>query len=290
MADEQIAVEQTPVQDNVVAPQVEVSPVVEQETVDSILSRVTKKKEQSPQDTSGTFKEFDDISDPVLRQKMIDREKSRIADYTRKTQEISRERERLENQLKDMENWTPEKVQNYLLKNPTFLQAAQQIAQQPGNPAGSGLTDEQFSALTPAEKSQLTQMSQQIGQLQQQNFLAAISQKDALLQAKYGDYDSLKINQGIQDLSRMNPIDIREHAYKALFHDDHVKSAYEEGKKYRDNLDKQRMQASTSSGSMSTLPASDVPKKEKGENDINYFARIAQRRIDQAKGRLAASK
>ncbi len=264
------------------------NPTTAVEPTGDILTRVSKKKEVKPEDIAGTFKMFDDITDPAQRQKLIDREKERTADYTRKMQEISREREDLQSKLKDMENWTPEKVQNYLLKNPTFLQAAQQVASAQ-NPAGSGLTDEQFSALTPGEKNQLSDMNRQLGELRQQNFLSAMSQRDSLLQAKYGDYESLKVNQAFNDLARLNPLDLKEHIYKSIYHDQHVKDAYEEGKKDASTLNQTRAQASTLPG-FSAQPASQVSPRNPKESDTAYFVRLAQARIEQRKGMQAAVK
>lgn len=279
----------TPVETISAQPQTPESTQIAESTGD-ILTRVSRKKEvpKTPQDVGGTFKEFDDIADPVMREKLINREKERVADYTRKTQDLARQREEYERFKSESQNWTPERIQRELLNNPQFLTAAQSVSAAQ-NPAGSGLTDEQFSALTPTEKNQLSDMNRQLGELRQQNFLSALNQKDALLQAKYGDYDALKINQGIQELSRMNPLDVREQAYKALFHDEHVRDAYEEGLKEGKGLTQQRIQAVSNSNGFNTTPASQVPKKEAKETDMAYFQRLAQRRIDEAKG-LAAAK
>lgn len=285
MAEETQVIEKTPITNTVEPVVVNQEPVEKQETADDIIAKVTKKPEpKTAQDNGGTFKEFDDIADPVLRDKMIAREKERIADYTRKTQAVAEKDREVQRQLSEMQTWDEHKIQKYLLNNPSFLQAAQKISSQPSNPIGSGLTDQEFSALLPAEKNQLLQMSGQIKDLQQQNFLSAMSQKDALLQTKYGDYDTLKVNQGIQDLSRMNPIDIREHAYKALFHDAHVQAAYEEGKKYRDNLNTQRTQAVTTPNVVGILPSNEIPTRSKGENDTAYFVKLAQARLAQSRG------
>lgn len=270
------------------------TPVVEPTTqtvepTGDILTRVTKKKEASktPEDTAGTFKIFDDVTDPVQREKLIAREKERTADYTRKMQEVSRERATVQKQLDEMKTWTPEKIQQYCLNNPTFTSAAQQVASTQ-NPAGSNLTDEQFSQLTPGEKNQLSEMTRQLGELRQQNFIAAATQKDALLQTKYGDYDALKVNQTFTDFARMNPIDLKEHVYKSVFHDDHVKEAYELGKQEASTLNQTRAQASTPIGSQ-TLAADRRPVRDKRDTDIGYFQKLAQARIDEAKG-LAAAK
>jgi hypothetical protein len=293
---EQSVIEQTPTQTSTALTPAQATTVqnipdnnniqtTEAEPAGDILTRVTQKKEvpKTPEEIGGTFKMFDDVTDPVLKERLIAREKERTADYTRKTQELARQREEYERFKRDSQNWTPERIQQELLNNPRFLQAAQRV---PGvqNPAGSGVTDEQFSALTPEERNQLLQDRREVQLLKQQNFISTLNQKDALLQTKYGDYDILKVNQGLQDLARMSPIDVREHAYKAIFHDEHVKAAYEMGRQERKELTQTRTQAASMPGVGQALPASDIPTRNKGENDINYFTRLAQRRIDQAKG------
>lgn len=265
------------------SPAVGQTPAVPEPSVQDIVAKVTAKKEPKPQDTGGTFKEFDDIADPALRERMISREKERIADYTRKTQVIAEERRAVERQQKEMESWDEHKIQKYLLNNPTFLQAAQRIAAQPSNPTGSGLTDEQFSALNPAEKNQLLTMNREISELRQQNLVSAMNQKDAALQTKYGDYDALRVNQGLHDLSRISPVDLREHVYKAVFHDDHVQAAYEMGRKEAQGLNQQRVQAATTSNGFVVSPANDRPLRNKGETDQGYFVRLADYRLAQSR-------
>lgn len=259
------------------------------EPAGDILARVAQKKVPlKPENTAGTFKIFDDITDPVQRQKLIDREKERTADYTRKMQELSHQKSEFEKFKEQSQNWSPERIQKELLNNPQFVQAAQQVANIQ-NPAGSGLTDEQFSALTPGEKNQLLTMNQQIGELRQQNFISAMTQRDALLQAKYGDYESLKVNQAFNDLARMNALDLKEHIYKSVYHDDHVKQAYEEGKKDASTLNQTRLQASTPIGS--TMLASDKrPIRDTKDTDISYFVKLSQARIAESKGLQAAKR
>lgn len=254
----------------VTPPQAEIIQTTVEPSTDDIVLRVTAKPVVKPQDTSGTFKEFDDITDPALKQRMIDKSKALQADYTRKTQEVARERETVQNQLKEMENWTPDKVQNYLLKNPSFLQSAKLIAEQPQ----ANTWD-----VPDADKNQLLEMNRQITELRQQNFSAAMNQKDAYLQTKYGDYDSLKVNEGIANLSRTNPVDIREHVYKSIFHDEHVKAAFEMGRKEGQGLNQQRTQAVTTATGSNITPSQNRIVKEKGENDQALLSRILMNNI-----------
>ena len=268
------------------------------EPAGDILTRVSKRKEvpvikePTAEEAGQTFKEFDAIPDPALKAEAI-RKYKEVQSYATKTnQEKIALQKQYEDFQKQSQNWTPERIQRELLNNPQFISAAQTVNQSQ-NPAGSGLTDEQFSALTPAEKGQLLQVPElrtKVNQLEQQNFIAAVANRDSVLSSKYGDYDALKVNQSFRDLANMNVIDVREHIYKATMHDAHVQNAYEEGLKDGKGLTQERKQAVTISSNGQTMPASDVPKKDKGENDINYFARLAQRRIDQAKGMRAAAR
>lgn len=303
MADEQTAVvtAPTPIETKPIPAEVSQSQMSTQtepvqatpvEPAGDILTRVSKKKEfpkeLTPEESAQTFKEFESITDPTLKAEAIRKYKD-VQSYATKTNQEKIALEKKFQEFQDQsKNWTPERIQRELLNNPQFLQAAQSVASVQ-NPVNSGLTDEQFSALTPGEKNQMMQMNQQIGELKQQNFLAALNQKDALLQAKYGDYDALKINQGIQDLARMNPLDIREQAYKALLHDEHVKAAYELGKQEASTLNQTRAQASTQPG-VQLSPSDKRPIRDKRDTDMSYFVKIAEARLAESKGMSATKR
>lgn len=255
--------------------------VVIEPSTDDIVSKITAKPAPKIID-GGTFKEFDDIVDPVQKQKLIDKAKALQADYTKKTQEVATERKAIKEQLDDMQTWDEVKVQKYLLSNPTFLTAAQKIAAGPQQDNTFGLND-----FSDEQKKQLMELNRQVGELRQQNFTAAMTQKDALLQSKYGDYDTLKVNEGIQNLGRINPIDIREHVYKSIFHDEHVKAAYEMGRKDGQGLNQTRTQAITSSNGSNITPSQGKIVKEKGENDQALLTRIFMNNIAKSKEQIA---
>lgn len=175
------------------------APVVEMDLISKVAefrkSQPVAAPVQSQTDGAFNYNEIENIKDPVAKEIAIKAYKSLQGDYTRKTQELAEQRKSLESKMQETKGWTAQRIQQELLNNPEFLQAAQEIAQVQ-NPANSGLTDEQFSALTDSEKAQLSSLKSEINQLKQTNanaaFMAAVSQEDARLQARYTDYNPKK--------------------------------------------------------------------------------------------------
>ncbi len=232
------------------------------------------------------YKEIEKITDPSARKFAEDAYKSMQSGFTKKTQEIAMTKKEYEQKVSEMQNWSPDRIQRELLNNPQFLQAAQQIAQTQ-NPQNSGLTEEQFSALNPQEKAELAQvptLKNEINQLKQVNFESIVAQRDSQLQTRYPDYNPAQINETIRNLSQMNPLDIREHVYKSLKHDEDVAAAYELGKQEAKGLNQQKINAITSNGTMTTT-SDGVPVREKGDTDQVYFMKIANFRLAQSKNR-----
>jgi hypothetical protein len=126
---------------------------------EDLISRVSKVKVEAPkpkEEPSNPFsltrEDWDRVqSDPSLKKYY----QSMLTDYQKKTTEVSEQKKLLEQQ-KAAANWTPERIQQ-LLNDPQFVQAAQQaVALQ--NPPNSGLTDQEYSALTDKEKAQLNNL------------------------------------------------------------------------------------------------------------------------------------
>lgn len=253
-----------------------------------IVAKVSQIKKPDPQNSAETYKEFDEIKDPVAKQVAIDRDKKRQADYTRKTQELAEQRRSLESKFKEVKTWTPQRIQQELLNNPEFLQAAQQIAGNQ-NPPNSGLTDEQFSALTDKEKQEFATLKSELSQMKQSNIQATIrseiAQKDAHLQSKFGDYNPSQIDEATQKLATMNLANIREYVYKAQFHDEHVQAAYEMGKQDGRGLTQDKINAISPASTMNATNNDGIPTKEKGESDQAFFLRLGQFRLAQSKKR-----
>lgn len=272
-----------------------VQPVVEKKTESvlpepDLLTKVSKyKKQEVPvkenSDSFFDYKEIENIKDPIAKEVAIKAYKSMQSDYTKKTIDISNVRKSseekissLEKQLQQDGNWTPERIQQ-LLNNPQFLTAAQQVAKNQ-NPQGSGLTDEQYSALSDREKSEMNALSMKVNQLEQANYQSLINQQDVQLKSKYEDYNSTKIDESLATLAKVSPHQLREYVYKATLHDDHVKNAYDMGLQDGANKNKEKISAFSPSGGQA-VNGDNTITKDKGETDASFFVRLAQNRLAQ---------
>jgi len=265
------------------------APVVEMDLISKVAefrkSQPVTPPPQTQTDSAFNYNEIENIKDPIAKEIAIKAYKSLQGDYTRKTQELAEQRKSLESKMQEKTGWTAQRIQQELLNNPEFLQAAQEIAQVQ-NPVNSGLTDEQFSALTDSEKAQLNSLKSEINQLKQTNanasFMAAVAQEDARLQARYSDYDPTQVNQAMEELSRMTPIAVREIAYKVKNHDRLMKEVYEMGKAEGRGLNQDKLNAFSPNGSNMTS-SDDVPTKQAGETDQAFFLKLAQHRLAQSR-------
>ena len=248
------------------------------------LSELKKSKQTSSTENKENFfdyKEIEKITDPTARKFAEDAYKSMQSGFTKKTQEIADQKRQFEQKLQEMQNWSPERIQRELLNNPQFLQAAQQVAQTQ-NPSNSGLTDEQFSALSPQEKAEISALKNKINTLEQSNFAATVAQRDAQLQSRYPDYNPTQIDTVIRDLAQMSPLDIREHVYKSLMHDSDVADAYQLGLKEARELNQNKINAITPNGNFTTN-SMDKPVREKNDTDQTYFMKLASYNLAQYK-------
>lgn len=270
--------------------QVEVTPVVAQPEIDLITKVTQFKKQSAPVQATNTDgvvldqKMIDSITDPRLKEAAINFHKSVQADYTRKTQSVADSRKQVETQLAEMQTWTPEKIQKFLLNNPSFVQSAQQVAgtMSPQIPNNGGLTDEQYSALTDTEKAQLNSLKSEINSLKQVNYQALVAQTDNQLKTKYGNYDSQEVDSAIARLAQMNPNELREYVFKAIKHDDNVRNAYEYAKQERSELNQTRVNAMSVDG---TVVANNdgLPTRQTGQNDSSWFQTLANFRLQQSR-------
>ncbi len=228
--------------------------------------------------------EFAKITDPVAREaakEAVERMRRGMqSDYTKKVEEA----QKLVNQSK---SWTPQRIQQELLTNPEFLQAAQMIQGQ--QPQERSLTQEEYSALTDSEKSQLAAVPQLKNELQQmknlsaqQQLLSSINQKDITLRAKYSDYDPQAINEAAQRFGKLTPADAREYIYRADKYEESVKRAYEMGKLEGQGKLNSKLNIIAPQGT-TVANNEGVPTKAAGESDKAFFVRLGQFRLAQYK-------
>ena len=254
-------------------------PVVETPKED-LISRVSKvkidvNKPQTEQNEFGLTKEdYEKVTtDPTLSKYY----KSMQSVMVKRTQEAADLRKKADETMKQASTWTEERLRREL-NNPDFVKVAQVVAQQQ-NPSNSGLTDQEYSALTDKEKAQLQLANQRIANLEMQNWQMLQKQQDETLKSKYANYNSDYIDTTVNQLVRGEVKADREVVWKALDYDDAVRRAYELGKQDRQMEVKEKTNSMSLSSGFQATPLSEVPPIEKWENDRAYFKRLGERRL-----------
>lgn len=267
----------------------ETAPVVNQETAPEVdlLTKVSQFKSPVVEDkivNAPEQPEFAKITDPVAREaakEAVERMRRGMqSDYTKKVEDA----QRLVNQSK---SWTPQRIQQELLTNSEFLQAAQMIQGTQTN--NNTITQEEYSALTESEKksfNEIPQLRNELQQMKNQNLqeqlLSSINQKDLTLRGKFADYDPQKINEAAQRFGKLTPADAREYIYKADNFETAVKNAYQMGKLEGQGKLQTKINAIAPQGSAITSNEG-VPTKVAGESDKAFFVRLGNFRLAQFK-------
>ena len=231
---------------------------------------------------------LDKISDPALKQAVIEAHKSMQADYTRKTQDLAsrrKEMDTLKSQLESTGQYTPAKIQE-LLNNPSFVQAAQdyqrtinpsQVTAQNGN---GELTQEEFSYLSPEQQKlyiKTKQMEQTLGTMNTRLQASEVERQDMGLKSKYANYDPQSVNDIYNGMMNGTIQATREHLWKVQDYDSAVKRAYQLGLEDRNGNLQEKVNASplTTTAGLSVTSSNDVPVRLPHESGIEYFKRIA---------------
>ena len=270
-----ITVVETPVVTPEPAPEVDLLTRVGQFKAPVVEDKIVNPPEQP---------EFAKITDPIAREaakEAVERMRRGMqSDYTTKLSEA----QKLVNQSK---SWTPQRIQQELLTNPEFVQAAQMIQGQQAAP--TSLTQEAYSALTDAEKAAVNLVPELQNELKamkqkatEEQIVNAITQKDVTLRTKFPDYDSKIIDQACKDLAQSNIADVREYVYKSINYDKNVRNAYEMGKLEGQGKLNSKLNVIAPQGTTVTSNEG-VPKKIAGESDKNFFIRLGQFRQAQYK-------
>ena len=249
---------------------------------ESIVERVNKNiAAKSPDSATSedkfSVKNLDSITDPAAKKFAEDAYKSFQADYTRKMQEIASTRkdlEALKQQSEQGKPWTPERIKA-LLNDPAFVQSAQQVT----NESNGQLTDEEWSTLTPTEKQSLKQNNTMLQSVMSELDSMKTQAEDQKLKQKYASYNPESINKFQSDLLTGSYRATREDIYKVVNYEDAIKQAYELGQKDRQlNLYEKQNGATNPSSTSITSPDS-VPDRQPRENTVDYFKRLALRRL-----------
>ena len=269
MAEEQVVPTET-------APVVASSQPVE--VKEDLITRVSKEavvEQPKPENTFGLTKEdWDKVqTDPTLK-KYYD---SMHTDYQKKTQTIAEQRKEIERTLNEYKNWSPEKV-NQLLKDENFVKAAAQVVQTQA-PRGWTGSEEKWSSLSESDKREFVDMQSRMRQLEDVNYRNMKMQQDSQLKTKYANYDPNGVDILTADLLAGKVQATREELWKVMDYEPAVKRAYELGKKDGKG---EVGQSTYMPNGVQTQPISEALKPEKGENDRQYFKRLAERNLANA--------
>jgi len=235
----------------------------------------------SPSDPSANSPvSLDDIKDPVQRKLVEDKMKNLESHYNKKYQSNAEKERSLETLRQDLERktnqpWTPQRVQE-ILRDQTFVQAAQTVASQMPPQEFSG-TQEEWSNLSDSEKRSIQELKAQVQTQSAQLQRMAISKDEEQLKQRYSDYDSGKIENFYRDVSegRVPEVQLREFIYKALNHDHHLERTYELAKQDGQALIKEKYNGSTQLG-LNAQIGSDPIKREEGQRGRDLFMKIFQ--------------
>ena len=263
---EQQTVTQTPTQET--PQQQEPTQEVKAPEVD-LVTRVSQVKAEPKPDTQGQDKfnindldaEIEKVTDTALKDQYLKLKKSLISGENKKYEEIANLRKEYEKKIADASSWTPDRLKAELAK-PDFVQAANTVLQS-GNPRGSGLSDEQWSALSDSEKQELRELKQKISSLEQSNFQALKTQQDSTLKTKYANYDPAMIDNAITQMSSGKLQITREDIWKAMDYEAGLKRAYELGLADKNTQNTEKLNAMSFVGGNNITPPQGIERMEK---------------------------
>jgi len=258
----------------VVAP---VVPVVEAPKED-LFKRVSSKPVEQPKQTNEfglTQEDYEKVkTDPTLSKIY----KSMESGVGKKFQETAELRKQYESKIN--EKWTPSKIQE-LLNNPDFVMSAQSIVTSQA-PKNSGLSDQEWSALSDSDKAKFSALESRQNQMEQLLLKERQGKEDSELKAKYPDYAPDIVDTTVSNLVQGKVNATREDIWKVINYDNHVRRAYELGKQDASVDVKEKIGASSMEGFNTTAPR-EVVEPIKGESNTAYFKRIVINRMLQNK-------
>ena len=256
---------------------------------EDLLSRVTKyqedndpEKQETPidinKDSSFDLKEIESMTDPVAKEQAMKAYKSFQRGFNQKFQELADLKKQLQATMQspNTQEWTPERVQQ-LTQDPSFVRAAQQIA-------GQNMSEEEYSALSDSEKARLQKvdaLEREILTLKRLNESTIRQQQHSQYAQKYANYDAQKVDEITADIIARKISPTSEHIYKAFWHDENVKKAYEMGRKDERLGVSEKVQSMSVQGLQTNESQEQLAPKE-GESNRNFWTRLVEKNLKAA--------
>ncbi len=261
---------------------------------DDLLSRVTAfQKDNAPKDPSQSDSQSDqpdnleatiaNIEDPTIKAQFEKLRKDLVSGTNTKFQEIATLRKEMQTNMEQFkkvgqpEEWTAERVQQ-LANDPKFIAAAQQVS-------GIQPESDEYSALSDGEKKAMTDMRSQLEDLKRVNQQSLIAQEQqvraqqhAEYSSKYENYNPQKIDEITFNLQKGSIHATNEHIYKAFYHDDNVRNAYEMGRQDEREGISDKIDSATVGG-ITTQQSTPSVTPEENESSKSFFDRIISSNI-----------
>lgn len=243
----------------------------------SIINRVAsfkpEPKQVSTQQDEVVFdpKMFDNISSVEDAKKAAEAAyKSYERGFQRKFQDLAELKKTLETKVAEPSSWTTEKVQQ-LLQDQSFVSAAQGVLGQTNS------TDNEFSALSDAERQKIAAIEKQNQLLLQQQNLLLMKQQDETLKQRFPNYKADAVDTITADLLQGKVKNTREYIWKAYDYEEAINRAYQLGMQdARKNITENS--ESTSFGGVETVSAQPV-KRENGESNESFLRRLYSKAV-----------
>ncbi len=260
----------------------------QQPQAEDLMSRVTQfiekndsepKSEEEISDTKFDYKDLEGIADPEAKKVAEAAYKSMQRGFNDKFQELASLRKELEGAKTDTgeKQWTPTEIES-LLKDPTFLQAAQQLEQKSHNVSDS----DDISYLSDVEKQKLSEIDALKQEIAQAKWQAEKERQDSDLSKKYGDYSPEAIDIITADMIAGKVTATREYLYKATKYDENVRKAYELGRKDEREGITEKTELSSPSATSSGVTTAAKLEPESGESSKSFFMRNAMSALKRA--------
>lgn len=282
----------------------DIKPVGEVKPQEDIITRVTKtelptdkKSEDKPPiadtlDEAFDYKEIDNIKDPVAKEVFWKAYKSMQRTVSKVTQNVANEKKSLDTieqdykrKISEMSTWSPERLKAEMNKA-DFIASAQTIM---GNQTQSNNDN---SLLTPEEQARIKNTENELiklKQMQEQTFAQQqalnIQKQDEEFKSKYANYDPKAIDTITKDMLEGRAQVTREHVYKAYYHDENVKRAYELGRQDERNNIKGRVESASVVTSNGAVTQPSTITKNENESSLSLFRRIGQKNLAEMKVR-----
>lgn len=226
------------------------------------------------------FNDIETIQDPIARETALKAYKSFQSDFTKKYQDLSALRKELEQAREVNNTWTPERVEA-LTKDPTFIQAAQQVGSQLND-----VSQDDYSALSDVEKQEITRMKQELNMLKQQTLNSNKAQQDEVLRSKYPNYNPQAIDTLTAELLEGKRQATREDLWKVHNYKAAVNNAYKLGLQDKQQGVSEQINSMSMTGGANTVTTSNAPlQREEGESNRAY----AKRSFKQSAGKVLQS-